>query len=240
MTKTNRFLALGMFLLMSAWGCGGGTPGASDSSEGSSNGPPVDFFGELSVDVGEVIAGTWTVRGYETWASPDENASFESTLTFSSDGSITGEPNYPIFYSSPITPQSYAVPSAATTECSQFFVPDGVVGATAYGNSYYFESLDPSLLLLLNPSMTYEVVETEFNPIIKFSLGGKSFRTCCVPIDAGGGGAALTVAEACPDYSNELLDWGPSVKGFTVIGAKENAIAFMTDWDLLIVMTRVE
>lgn len=199
--------------------CGGGASNqnASENPNGvnpaESEGLPADFFGELSIDVSKAIVGTWGVKGYYFGKFTDESqdGSFgESTITFAPDGTLSTFSAPPLFDFPEFT-------VTAPEQCLAYIVPDGVLGTISHS-------------ALIDASMTYETVETDFNPFIRFIITGRNFTDCC----------AFEVGE-CSSFVPKIIDDVKLSVGYLVIGAKEGKIALMNQGsDFIAILTKVE
>lgn len=222
-------------------GCGGGSKegGGSPLPAGTED-IPVDFFGELSVDVtNDFFAGSWKTKGYSI-READEKIDVESLLTAGADGSISTPSVKPLFdYSA----GDFGIPDYyGNGACERVVIQDGVIGQQEIGN-------------LLNASLTYEVIDTGFNPIVRFTLKGESAPACCVrprsefdylvdPSEDSSALAALVDEGAynsqCEGFDTTLQPYETMV-GYLVVGARKNELALMDDdSDFVVILTRSE
>lgn len=248
-TRSSAKLVGGMVVLL-LLGCASAKVGDSaDPSPGESAGPEpavedlVDFYGQLTVDVASEIVGTWTLKGYSLGLDPsdEEDGQYVEypvlTVTFHPDGTITPPTAPPLM--------DFGTISTYEPRCEGEVLPEGIVGSTVadYGWSprdgkYFYGAV--------NPRLTYQVIETLFNPLVRLTAAnGGSFTSCCPgsfddssalvfksQVEEGEEeGVSQEEEDYCVTESElyqsplEPLEW---VTGqLVVVGAKEGALALL-------------
>lgn len=235
-------IGLATWLALVGLACGSedlGEVGFDESLPEESEEP--DFFGELTVDVSDTIVGTWKVQSYSWGGNEERDAELgigtESVLTFAADGAISGLSAPPLFnYVEYVEagPYSYSY-------CENAIAPADLVGRTGIAPAAWFELNLDITGGFIDGRITYELVETPFNPIIRFIVSGLQYTMCCdgYIYDDDPNSYGQCDDDFQPEYY-EVEDR----RGYLVIGARENELALLKDGDddfngYVVILTRV-
>lgn len=199
-----------------------------------------DFFGELTVDVSDTIVGTWKVQSYSLAGNEEEDAALgigtESVLTFAADGAISGLSALPLF-----DYREYVEAGPGPYYCENTIAPADLVGRTGIMPAAWFEPDFNNTNGFIDGTISYELVETPFNPIIRFIVSGLRYTMCCdgYIYDDDPNSYGQCGDDFQPEYY-EIEDR----RGYLVIGARENELALLRDADddfngYVVILTRV-